>query len=78
MTIAKKINKIITKREFQRFLLLSLKDFLTIGTNRIAYINKTTDITIEKKQDSMPIIGFFKLLQRFKYSKPNHEFDNKN
>jgi len=63
MTIAKKINKIITKREFQRFFVLSLKDFLTIGKKIIAYINKIIEITIEKKQDSMPIIGFFKLPQ---------------
>ena len=63
MTIAKKINKIITIREFQRFFVLSLKDFLTTGKNTIAYNNKIALIIIEKKHDSIPIIGFFNVPQ---------------
>ena len=64
MNIAKNINKIMTKREFQRFLVLSLKDLLTTGKKRIAYMTKTNEIIIEKKKDSMPIIGFFKASQQ--------------
>jgi hypothetical protein len=65
MTIAKKINKIITKREFHRFLDFNLNDFLTIGKKKIAYIIKTDEITIEKKHDSIPMIGSFKGYQQY-------------
>ena len=65
MNPAKKTNKIITKSEFQRFFDFNLNDFFTIGKKNIAYTINTDEITIEKKQDSIPIIGSFKGIQQY-------------